>query len=243
MRIRTTWQIREGELPIHYRMGLVALVKEALKMSDAHYVRRIYNGSNRSKPFGFASFLHEPVFHDTHIVLKKFSITFSSGDHEFLLHLMNGMRNIVEFQYKNSSWYKEKIQLIKERPISSSIVTMKTQSPLLIENMHGQPLSPHDSDYQEQLNYYAELVTQNMVGRPLFRPIEIKNFRMHKTVIKEGNQSWDHSNTRKNHIYFTAYRGYLQLQGHPHDLTVIYQYGIGRRRSQGFGLLDIVRED
>lgn len=40
-------------------------------------------------------------------------------------------------------------------------------------------------------------------------------------------------------MYFTAYKGLLKLEGAREDLNCIYQAGVSRRRSQGFGLLDI----
>lgn len=233
MRIRIHYKVEK--LPIAYRMGIVSLFKEALKISDEQYFSTIYSSNNQMRPFCFAPYLVEPVIENETIKLKKMSITVSSSDTEFLLHLYNGLNHIQVFNYQGSEWRKEKIKMLREKEISSSTVVFKTLSPLLIEDNTGKPLSPQDHRFQEEFNYYANLMLQELHGRNLIREIRILNHNLKKTVIKEKNQNWD----KPGYMYFTAYKGLIQLEGAREDLQFIYRNGVSRRRSQGFGLLEI----
>jgi CRISPR-associated endoribonuclease Cas6 len=62
---------------------------------------------------------------------------------------------------------------------------------------------------------------------------------MKKVVVKENIRS-SAENTDKAIFYVNAYSGIFKLSGDVEDLNYIYQGGIGYRRSQGFGMIDIV---
>ncbi|SFE52443.1 CRISPR-associated endoribonuclease Cas6 [Alteribacillus iranensis] len=240
MKLRVTFTIPDGYLDYGFQMGVVSLIKEALRRSDNTYFNKLYGKDNVTKPFCFATFFHEPTFKKDKIFLKQLSITVSSLDHEFLLHFHNGLIQIVEFQYKEVCWIKENVQLLKEKNISSPSVIFKTLSPLLIEDKKGNPLSPEHTSYEEELNYYADVLAQEFHHRSLYRSIVVKNHNMKKTVIKSTNREWEKN--KKGFLYFTAYRGLIELDGHPEDLKLMYRVGLGRRRTQNFGLLDVYRQ-
>lgn len=227
-------------LPIAFRMGIVSLIKEALKRSDKQYYNSIFDEKNKIRPFSFASYLHKPIIVDDTIQLEKISITVSSANPEFILHLYNGLNDMDVFSYKNTEWRKKKIEMLKEKEITSSTVVFKTLSSLLIEDKAGNPLTPYDQEYQKQFNYYANLMMNELYGRDLIQEIRILDHRLKKTVIKEANQEWIEKK-EKQFMYFTTYRGLIKLHGASKDLMAIYQSGISRRRSQGYGLLEIER--
>ncbi|MDA3129375.1 CRISPR-associated endoribonuclease Cas6 [Aliibacillus thermotolerans] len=240
MRLRATFKIVDEQLEYGYQMGVVSLIKEALKRSSESYFKRLYEKDHTPKPFCFATFLHEPVFHSNNVSAKKISITISSFDHEFLLHFHNGLVKLNEHSYKNSIWTKERIQLLSEKEITSSTVTFRTLSPLLIEDKNGNPLSPQDTTYEREINYYASLTAKEFLGRTLYAPLKVKNHRMKKTVVKMTNSKWEKHND--GFLYFTGYRGLIRLDGRPEDLNMIYQIGLSKRRSQSFGLLDVYHQ-
>ncbi|MNJ77576.1 CRISPR associated protein Cas6 [compost metagenome] len=66
---------------------------------------------------------------------------------------------------------------------------------------------------------------------------------MKKTVIRETNSTFRKQGNENAFLYFTAYRGQLKLSGHPDDLQLLYQAGVGKRVSQSFGLLEYIREE
>lgn len=232
MRIKI--QVETERLPLAYRMGIVSFFKEAIRTSDPEYYEKLYS-QRKMRPYCFASYLVEPIVENDFIKVKRMFITVSSPDVEFLLHLYNGVNRLKTYNYKNYEWHKKKVEMLREKEITANTVVMRTLSPLLIEDKAGKPLSPDDETFAEQFNYYANLTVNEFLGRDLIRPVQILNHRLTKTVIKEKNQYW---NSEK-YMYFTAYKGLVKLEGAKEDLQCIYQAGVSRRRSQGFGLLEI----
>ena len=47
----------------------------------------------------------------------------------------------------------------------------------------------------------------------------------------------------KPYITLTCFEGYFTLQGHPEDLKILYQAGMGLRTGQGFGMVEVVKID
>lgn len=234
MRIKI--HIQTNKIPLAYRMGVVSLFKEAIKKSDKNYFDQLYS-ERKMRPYCFAPYLVDAKIENNSIELKQMLITVSSPDTEFLLHLYNGLNKLAVFKYKDSDWHRKKVEMLREKDVTSSIVVMRTLSPLLIEDKTGKPLSPEDENFEDQFNYYANLTVKEMYGRNLVRNFRILNHSLDKTVIKEKNQYWGSNN----YMYLTAYKGMITLEGAQEDIKCIYQAGVSRRRSQGFGLLDIER--
>jgi CRISPR-associated endoribonuclease Cas6 len=49
MRISCSFHI--AKIPIHYRMAMVSIIKEALRTSDEAHYHCLYQGGQRTKPF------------------------------------------------------------------------------------------------------------------------------------------------------------------------------------------------
>ncbi|OEH93019.1 CRISPR-associated endoribonuclease Cas6 [Bacillus solimangrovi] len=229
-------------LPLYYRMGMLSIVKEALSQSDESYFKRIFESNNKMKPFGYAVYLKDFSFQDDIIKVSGFNMIVSSSDFEFMFHFHNGIQKIKTIRYKEFKWTRENVRVLNEHPISSEKVLFKTLSPLLIESKDGKPLSPTDKDYEKEFNYYSNLVVENMLNRSLHKRIKVTPLSMKKVVIKESNSKLIDSGDNSQKIYFTAYKGYLMLEGHPDDLMCLYQNGSSKSRSYGFGLLDVEME-
>ncbi len=119
MRIKVFLQLQR--IPIIYRHRLLALIKEALKLSDCDYKNELYPGkhsylSKKTKPFSFSLFIPpeyssktEPFFIDGHISIKDTVIYPSSGidvalfisssDYQFIINLYNGLLKIKDFLF------------------------------------------------------------------------------------------------------------------------------------------------
>jgi CRISPR-associated endoribonuclease Cas6 len=241
MRIQINFQAES--MPLHYRMGLLSLIKEALSRSDNEYFNKLFPSLDFSmKPFGYSVYLQKFSFQEDIILLKGFQVTISSSNYEFMLHLYNGVQKIEKYQYKNHVWHHGTVRMLKEHTIQSERVLFKTLSPVLIESKVGKPLHPDDKDYEKEFNYYANLVVGNLLERPLRRPIQVNTIGMKKVVVKESNQALMNSDGPIGELYFTAYKGHILLEGDTEDLMCLYQNAISRRRSLGFGLLEVEME-
>lgn len=241
-KVRLEIKFDANTMPVHYRMGILSVIKEALTKSDQSYYEKIFTPRNNIKPFGYSVYLHDFSFQSDQIILNGFRIIISSSNHEFMFHFYNGLQQIEQFNYKGHHWIRRQIKIIQEELIQSERVLFKTLSPILIEGKDGKPVNPSDRNYEVEFNYYANLVVEKILGRRMRRQILVKPIHMKKNVIKESNQTFRNSAKSREHLFFTAYKGYLLLEGDPEDLTCLYQNAVSRRRSLGFGLLDVELE-
>ena len=160
---------------------------------------------------------------------------------ELLVDFYNGVidRSIYPFSKGDFTLpYPMSIIPIKDRPITQEVALFQTLSPVLIEDSTGKPLLPTSQSQQflEELNYYANALLRGVgekdSGKLDFQPVNIR-----KEVVKHAIREREETSR----VYtFTCFSGRFILQGDPGDLNDIQVLGIGRRRSQGFGMLEVV---
>lgn len=237
MRISCSFHI--AKIPIHYRMAMVSIIKEALRTSDEAYYHRLYEREQWTKPFVFSTYLKNFRIIDHEIKLDGITLTVSSPDHEFLLHLYNGLQKNRIFSYKDYHFVKEKIVVVNEKQVTSPAVVFRTLSPILIEDEKGNPVSPDNASYGEHVNYIANMILSQYRGKGLYAPLSIQPIYFKKVVVKESNHEFAAAYGDDEYLYFTAYHGRFAVAGHPEDLQLLYQLGLSKRRNQGFGQLEI----
>lgn len=231
------------KIPLGYRMMIVSLIKESLKKADNVYYKKLYEtDKNEMKPFASAAYLKNFQIDENIINLDEMTIIFSSPDQEFILHLYNGLLQTEFFKYQDFIMRRGKIKIIPEKTINSDSVIFRTLSPILIEDKQGKPLAPGEPEYAANINYYADLILKAYRQKGLQRELKVTPSRMKKQIIKESNYDFEKNNKSGQWLYFTSYKGFLKLEGTPEDLRLLYQLGLSKRRGQGFGLLEVIRE-
>lgn len=237
MRLAVSYKV--DRLPLAYRMLVLSLIKEAIRQVDESYYHKLYvEQAGQMKPFGSAVYLHHYQMQQDYIELKEITITISSSDMEFMLHLFNGLQQLVTYTPSGETWTRTNIRMLKEAQIKSQHAIFSTMSPILLESKDGKPIHPDDENYSKEFDYYAALRIRELTGREPYSPIVITPMSMRRQVVKETNSSM-----KNRYLYFTAYKGQLHLTGHPDDLQLLYQNGVGKRTSQFFGLLQYEREE
>lgn len=223
-------------LPIHYRMIVYSLIKEAVRISDQNYYEKWFIQREREiKPFSFSTYLVDFEITGNTINLKEITITISA-DMEFAIHAINGLKRLKIYETGGVTWKQTNIRLLKEVVITSNTALFQTLSPILVENIQGEPLAPEDENYEKELNYFANLQVQQVAHRDLFEPIRFTPIRMTKQVIKESNRVFKETH-KDGSLFFTTYKGLFKVEGHPEDLQILYQYGFGKRTTY-FGLTE-----
>ncbi|MCS7202643.1 MAG: CRISPR-associated endoribonuclease Cas6 [Dictyoglomus sp.] len=261
--------IYEGDLlPIDYRNYFMKLIKDALNLSEEgkEYLDRLYHyeednieKTNKApKPFCFAiRFQHdkEEFKKEKNIFYLKSPVEFyiSSLDINFLVILYNGLINKKLYPYKVGDGIISKIiniTLLKEKIIKDNKAIFKTLSPILIEDKNKNPLLPIDSDgdilentsekfvyFLREFNYLIDSILKGIRGEGIKERIELRPIKIRKEVIK-------HRIREKNEepcLYtFTCFSGVFELSGNPEDLDYLQKIGIGLRRAQGFGMVEVV---
>ena len=238
-------QFYTDKLPVAYRLCVLSLIKECLRRGDESAY--LYYYSNQCpKPFTFSVFLQDFTMGSHEIELTGFRLNLSSSDYQFLVPFLNGLQRTKHFQYKGYSITRGLIQYGREQKVHSSKIVVRTNSPILIEDAQGKPLSPSDPLYNQHLNKIMDKISITMRGIPLHRELHLQPVHVKKTVIKEKNEEYEKAvaegRASSEYLYFTAYHGLFILTGDPCDLKWLLDTGIGLRGSQGYGHIKLESE-
>ncbi len=263
--------IETEKLPIIYRHRFLALIKESLSRSNIHYKAHLYDDevyTKKIKPFTFAVLfpkgtrckreafyldldgkhsVEDFVFYPMEGSLVNLLI--SSVDYEFIMYLYNGLLEIKSFPFnKDVTLSLKKILPMVERKITSDWVLFKTYSPILIERADGSPVFRNgnfpDKECNEEFNAIHDRILKDLRGYGLkkemrFEPLSEK---WKKQVVKHTLQKIK-DKLGKSYATFTCFEGYFHLGGDPEDIEFLYKKGIGLRTGQGFGMVEVVRNE
>ncbi len=128
---------------------------------------------------------------------------------------------------------------LREKKILKDEVRFRTLTPILIEDASQKSLLPEEGPqaFLRELNYYANAMLSGVRGRGLVRELGFEPLRLRKEVVKHAIREGE----QESRVYtFTCFSGEFLLRGDPQDLYGIQILGLGRRRSQGFGMLEVV---
>ncbi len=252
------------KLPILYRHRIMALIKEALTFADKEYKEKLYPNKNTefskvAKPFSFSLILpkskevkRERISINSDLEVEDLvfyfnsdnviSLFVSSCDYFFIMALYNGLLTIKKFDFGNGITLElKRVFLLNERQVNNNEVTFKTISPILIENVDEKPLLPDKNllEYNRELNVIQDKILKEIRGVGLKASLEFMPITFKKQVVKHTLQGF-REKTGKPYMTLTCYEGQFRLRGHPEDLQMLYQIGIGLRTGQGFGMVDVV---
>ncbi len=222
--MRTSYYFKTKSLPHSYRAAMISLVKEALRKENEKYYRRLSENGAVIKPFCFSVYLNNFKKQGEGLELDGFWINFSSPDCVFMLTLQGGMSRIKNF----GSWEKIESRVYEKRKVQRAPVLFKTLSPVYLDG-----LQPEDSGFEDKVNRVAHSILRSFRGQGLRQKMNVETIKTKKHVVKQGYQGLQE-------LYLSSFRGEIILDGDPEDLDLLYSLGLSRRRSQGFGMLEVV---
>ncbi|GAB6168091.1 CRISPR-associated endoribonuclease Cas6 [Clostridium carnis] len=244
MRFTVKGEIKDKKMPLSYRTMIMSIIKKAIELGDKEYFNELYYYENKKskkiKPFCFAVYLRNfKVCGDMVEVNGEISITISTPDYNLGIVVYNGFLKMKEHNYNGIIFSKNKITLEKECKVSESEVIFKTLSPIYIKNKENKSIDIDDSEYSKELNYICNLLLNSYRGYGLNKELKFTSLNMKKIVVKEKIKDFV-KNSNKDFMYINAYAGVFKLEGDVEDLNLLKQLGVGFRRSEGFGLIDII---
>ena len=241
MRLKLT--VYTDKLPINCQMLFLGMIKEALKNSDTSFYRNMfYYGdkiNKRTKNFCYGAVFRNFDINDEQITLKdgKSELFLSSPDYNFVLNFYNGLLSLKEFKYRDYTVKLGKIFILPEKKIDNSLQVFKTISPICVKNSKGKWLELEDENFSKELNYIADKILNNFREVGLKEKLEFQPIKMKRRVVKLAD---DFSLPQKKFYYVNSYVGVFSLKGNKQDLNDLYQLGLSFRRSEGFGLIEVV---
>ncbi len=251
--------------PIIYRHRFMALIKEAIKLSNLAYKNKLYPEDNAenskiTKPFCFSVQLPlgrkgvieditiEPGLKISEMVFyipstKWISFYVSSSDYEFIVSLYNGLLKLKEFPFSEDITLKTKgVLVLREKKITKGEAIFRTLSPILIQDKEGKPILPsYDSleSFNEHFNAIHHRILKDLRGEGLYEQLELVPLDVKKQVVKHTIKGF-REKTGKPYMTLTCFEGMFKLKGDPRDLQMLYQVGMGLRTGQGFGMVEVL---
>lgn len=244
MRIRIVGRLKDGIIPIGYRMMIVSLLKKAIEKGDKEYFNKLYyyneKKNKKIKSFCFGTYLQNFKFEEEGIKVDgKINITISTPDYMLGVSMYNGLLKLSTYRYKDKyEFIKEKVILEKEKIISDEHVVLKTLSPIVIKDSEGKKVDIDSENYEKELNYISNIILESYRGYGLKRKLVFMPIKMKKNVVKEEITGFT-KEINKKYIYINGYSGIFTMEGDIEDLNLLLQLGIGFRRSEGFGLISL----
>lgn len=235
------------KLPRHHHFLFASVVKSALEVSSPQMQFEMYHytqdqANKEMRPFTGAIYLNDYTLENGEFTIHQdVRLTISSPSAEFILNLYNGFVQKKNYKYQSYELSLAHIKMLPEKLPKTNRVLFKTLSPIVIKNQDGQYLNLYDENYQTELNYAANELMKVVAKRPLYEPIILTPIVMHKKVVQLKHDSFATLNAQ-NILYMNAYEGTFLLEGHPKDLNILAQAGLGFRRSTFFGCIEMINE-
>lgn len=236
-------------IPPWYRIAFASMLKEALTLSNSTTLYNHYYGNakkNVPKPFTFAVKLNvekatQGTIHKLQ-VNKYATLYVSSNNYEFITALYNGLLKIKKYNVYGEPFVITRFSMLPKIECSSKGV-FSIFSPVVVRRVSDDKkgtgyVSVNDVDYIQMLKYSIMSQCKFLGDSYCIKPedIEINTAAAFPVKIPHYNKK----NPEKPEI-IVATDGTLQIQAPKEVLQLLYDNGIGARRSQGFGMLEVVR--
>lgn len=240
MRLKADFKMSTDWLVIDYRSIFMALIKNVFMKYDPILYANLYGTEEQkrkvNKPFTFSVRFQQYKGIEGNKMLcgNKLSLLFSSDEETLVTAFYNGLRakqKITIGENYPIVFELEHIHLLPLKRINTNKVVFKTISPILVNDKGNNLdyLSPAKPEFTRafkeiialQANCFQIPCTEDM--------IEFEINAMKKLPLSHYNQT------------MTSWLGEFVLEAPANVLQLVYDTGIGVRRSQGFGMLEIVK--
>jgi CRISPR-associated endoribonuclease Cas6 len=234
------------QLPLHYHFMFTSIIKKAIsviskeKMEELYYFGDKHN--KKSKNFTWSIFM-EKFKKDDDVFQIEGSVKWilTSNDHAFLLYLYNGLLSQRAFTYKDFTVKVRNISAKESPVIRSHKCLFRTLSPITVKTKKGDMLSVDDPNFSKEFSYICAKTIENVAGRNIYEPLIFSPKAMKQVVVQLKHDQFQSMNN-ESILYVKSYNGVFQLEGHPEDLNILSQVGTSFRRSQGFGCIELIKQ-
>jgi len=240
MRLKADFKMSTDWLAKDYRSIFMALIKNVFMKYDPVLYTNLYGTEDQkrkvNKPFTFSVhfFHYKGIDGNKMLCGNKFSLLFSSDEETLVTAFYNGLRakqKIIIGENYPITFELEYIQLLPLKKIQTTKVLFRTISPILVNDKGSNLdyLSPTKPEFTRafkeiiaiQANSFQIPCSEDMIA------FEIN--AMKKLPLSHYKQT------------MTSWLGEFILEAPSNVLQLVYDTGIGVRRSQGFGMLEIVK--
>ncbi|WP_028330155.1 CRISPR-associated endoribonuclease Cas6 [Brachyspira alvinipulli] len=257
MRINLNFELESNIINKEYRLTIISFIKHALEKNYKSTYDNIYNKNAKMKAFTFGVFLPDAKINDNNIEIAKndndktyIDVTLSIFDNKIFIELYNSFNSMLNKKYPKDENTKSgivmtlrKITMQNEKVINKNKILIKFLSPLILRNHNRETnkdtyLTFKDEKFNSLLNQSVERIAKEFN----FESSEIKLTPV-RMIDSDGNIIQEESKTTvvpfKENLISASF-GKFCLEGDITLLNNLYKTGIGSRRSEGFGLFEVL---
>ena len=233
MRLEISCTLSRNTLPLEYRRGFASLIKEAIRRTSPRVFDRYYYGLHVLKPFTFSVYFPglKGRDGDSFVIGEKAIVHFSTSSKELGVSVYNGLLALQTHPLFNNTLLVERINLERRVFIQEESAIFKTMAPVRVNNKGNADwyLLPREEGFDEGLKFAVKEAARVFLGKADVS-IEFNPIQFRRKVVRHYNMAMQ------------GFVGVFELRGSPAVLNLIYDIGLGVRRSQGFGMLELVRQ-
>ncbi|SHH58128.1 CRISPR-associated endoribonuclease Cas6 [Anaerosphaera aminiphila DSM 21120] len=242
MRLAVDLLLKNNKIDKDKNKIIMHIIKLLLEKESNGIFKEIYaENANRPKDINFSMYLGRDVKFlrdEIEIPSQKIIVNFSTYDPVIGVSLYNCFLKYkgLEIPIKNNTVLIDKVRIVRPRPITSDKIRFLSKSPIVIRE--------HNNDNSS--TFYHSISTKE--GKEIF----IKNlkYQIKDTFpeIKERDLEeisfeilWNRDVKVKHYgIVVDSNLVEIEIKAKPYILEYLYLDGVGSRKSQGFGYLDLV---
>lgn len=225
-------------LPIDFRRHFISLTKTLL--SDSQFGERFEESSPGYSPYVFAIHFSKIFRIDSEqeamIISPPVYMTFSTGLYDLMTAVCN---KAIALKGKNTvlGLRINEIQLLPSKTIRSNCVKFSLIGHAVLRGKNDYLDNTQAEQIEEAINTHLQtklrFINQHIISleNMIFSPIKVVEYQeLAKGVCQHYGGK------------ITSLRGNITLSGYPTSLQFLYDYGLGVRTGQGFGLLEVVKQ-
>lgn len=253
------------KIPRDYRKYFIFISFIKSVFTETSRFDEIYGGK-KIKPFTFSVFLGDEfeIKEENFKINPPFNFIFSTGDMEIFSHFYNGVLKMKKegkglILGKNKIFPVKEIYLEKNLKIKTNCAIFKTIGVCILNNPDESAknfekwfITPNSED----IDKFNEILEKRMIekyerinGRKIQTKITLTPLSDTLLFIRQGRLSESFKDKSIRDVYVKHYNGFLKgfkgifyLESEPSMLQFIYDYGLGIRTGQGFGLLELIAQ-
>lgn len=235
MRFAVTYNLSKDTIPIDYRRGFISLIKKAMETANEDLYKKFYKGDEKVKPYTFSVYSPDGFLKsgDAFKVGNTLIFNFSTNSYEIGTYIYNGLVKDEMKKYpfhEGNQLKRQKATLLQEPEITGDTAVFKTMSTVLINSIGKKDwyFIPENQEFPDAFDTCVSATVKEFLevnnAKIIFNPIKTK-----RQVVKHygGNMQ--------------GFEGIFALSGDREVLQLIHAVGLGVRRSQGFGMLRVMR--
>ncbi|MCF2679644.1 CRISPR-associated endoribonuclease Cas6 [Faecalicatena contorta] len=238
IQLKLEFSLEKPELPRELERLTVSFIKASLQNYSQELYESLYDKSRSIiKTYTFSYFLPGAKFKKEKILLdeKNFTIFFSDADLGETIHFFNAFKQ-MKFQAYPMNQNSMKLTAVvsqNRKEIEDSEIIIKMLSPLIARRHNSEDNTDVYYTYSDEGFGQALKENVEVFLEKLNIPLSAESFCI--TPVK-GKKVVVDSFGRK----IDGNIGIYKLNGHPELLNLLYQAGLGVRRSEGKGKFDII---